>query len=175
MRPGVLLRRFLMPAPLVSLVCLVRFKARVSPRAEVELSKGLVLHEGVQIASFCKVKASDGPVEIGANTHIATGCFLAGMRGGLRIGGDVLIGPNCTILSGNYVYDDVSRPTRVQGLRSEGTRIGCNVLLGAGTVVLDGAEIGDGVIVAPNSVVGGRIPANTVVRGNPARVVFQRR
>ena len=175
MKPGVVLRRFLMPAPVVSLLCLVRFKARVSPRAEVELSKGLVLHAGVQIASFCKVKASDGPVEIGPNTHIATGCFLAGIGRGLVIGSDVLIGPNCTVLSNDYIYDDISTPTRKQGLRSLGTRIASNVMLGAGTVVLDGADIGEGVIVAPNSVVSGRIPPNTVVRGNPARVVFQRR
>ena len=175
MKLSVLIRRFLVPAPVVSVLCYTRFKARVSPRAEVELSPNLTLGEGTQIASFCKVKASDGRLDIGRNTHIATGSFLAGMSGGLTIGNDVLIGPNCTILSNNYVYDDISRPTRVQGLRSLGTRIADNVLLGAGTVVLDGADIGEGVIVAPNSVVSGRIPPNSVIQGNPARVIFQRR
>jgi acetyltransferase-like isoleucine patch superfamily enzyme len=175
MKVGVVLRRFLLPAPVVSLICMVRFKARVSPRAEVDLSKGLVLHEGVQIASFCKVKASDGPVEIGRNTHIATGCFLAGIGRGLVIGSDVLIGPNCTILSNDYYIDDIAVPIRLQGLRSLGTRIANNVMLGAGTVVLDGADIGEGVISAPNSVISGRIPPNTVIRGSPASVVFQRR
>jgi acetyltransferase-like isoleucine patch superfamily enzyme len=175
MKLGVALRRFLMPAPVVSLVCFARFRARVSPRAEVELSPGLKLGRGSQIASFCKLKATLGRLEIGNDTSIATGCFLAGNTGGLLIGDDVLIGPNCTIVSGRYVYDDMSRPIRLQGNRSTGTRIGNNVLLGAGVVVLDGADIGDGVIVTPNSVVSGRVEANTVVQGNPARVVFRRR
>ncbi len=42
-------------------------------------------------------------------------------------------------------------------------------------MVLDGAQVGDGVIVAPNSVVSGRIPDNAIVQGNPAKVVFTRR
>lgn len=54
-------------------------------------------------------------------------------------------------------------------------RIGRNVLVGAGACILDGAEIGGGVIIAPNSVVTGRIPANAIAKGDPARVVFQRR
>ena len=175
MKPGVLLRRFLLPAPVVSIICYFRFKARVSPRAEVELSPNLTLGKGTQVASFCKVKASEGRLDIGSNTHIATGCFLAGMKGGLTIGDNVLVGPNCTILSNKYSFDDISRPIHEQGHTSAGTRIADNVLLGAGVVVLDGADIGDGVIVAPNSVVSGRIPPNTVILGNPARVVFRRR
>jgi acetyltransferase-like isoleucine patch superfamily enzyme len=171
----VLLRRFLVPAPVVTALCWARFKARVSPRAEVELSPLLKLGRGVNVASFCKIKASAGPLEIGRNTSIATGCFLAGGSGGLIIGDDVLIGPNCVILTSKYVFDDISRPIRLQGQRSLGTRIANNVFLGAGTVVLDGSEVGEGVIVAPNSVVGGRIPANTIIQGNPARVVFRRR
>jgi len=175
MKLGVAIRRFLTPAPVVSFVCFVRFRARVSPRAEVELSPSLKLGRGCQIASFCKLKAALGPLEIGHDTHLATGCFLAANEGGLFIGNDVLIGPNCTIVSNRYIYDDISKPIRLQGHRSTGTRIGNNVLLGAGVVVLDGAEIGDGVIVTPNSVVSGRIECNTVVQGNPARVVFRRR
>ena len=175
MRLGVAIRRFLVPAPVVSLLCYLRFRARVSPRAEVELGPNLRIGRASQIASFCKLKASDGRLEIGANTDIATGCFLAANAGGLKIGDDVLIGPNCTIVSNTYVYDDISRPTREQGLRSIGTRIGNNVMLGAGVVVLDGSEIGHGVIVTPNSVVSGKVPPNTIVQGNPARVIFRRR
>ena len=41
--------------------------------------------------------------------------------------------------------------------------------------ILDGAHIGSGSIVTPNSVVGGRIPPYSIVSGNPAEVVFTRR
>ena len=36
---------------------------------------------------------------------------------------------------------------------------------------MDGTEIGSGVIVAPNSVVSSRIPKNTIVMGNPAKII----
>ena len=41
--------------------------------------------------------------------------------------------------------------------------------------ILDGSEIGDGVIIAPNSVVSARIPDNAIVQGNPAKIIFTRR
>lgn len=49
--------------------------------------------------------------------------------------------------------------------------IGNNVWLGDGVVVLAGAEIGDGAVIGANSVVTGRIPAQTIAIGAPARVV----
>ena len=36
---------------------------------------------------------------------------------------------------------------------------------------MDGTEIGSGVIVAPNSVVSSRIPKNTIIMGNPAKII----
>lgn len=175
MRLQVLLRRFLLPAFVVSLLCYLRFGARVSHRAEVEYSPNLKLGKGSQISSFCKLKTSGGKLRVGNRTHVATGSFLGGMQGGLTIGEDCLIGPNCTLLSSTYVFDDITKPTASQGHTSVGTRIGNNILIGAGTVVLDGTVIEDGVICAPNSVVSGHIPAYTLIRGNPARVVFRRR
>jgi acetyltransferase-like isoleucine patch superfamily enzyme len=47
--------------------------------------------------------------------------------------------------------------------------------VGSNSVILDGADIGDDVIVSAGSVVSGRILPNTVVMGNPAKVIFTRR
>lgn len=54
------------------------------------------------------------------------------------------------------------------------TVIGHDVWLGQGARILPGAEIGDGVIVGAGAVVSGRVPAYTIVAGNPARVVRRR-
>lgn len=175
MRLQTLLRRFFVPPIVTSLLCLIKYRAFVSPRAEVEMSGHLKLGKGARISAFAKVKASNGPLVIGRNAQLATGCFVSGQPGGLEIGEDALIGPNCALLSGNYRFDRLDVPIRLQGQRSKGTRIGRNVLLGANSVVLDGAQVGNGVIVAPNSVVSGRIPDNAIVQGNPAKVVFTRR
>ena len=46
--------------------------------------------------------------------------------------------------------------------------IGCNV------TIAPGAQIGDGCIVSSGSVVFGKIPAHSVIRGNPAIVIGSR-
>ncbi|MGH8605425.1 MAG: acyltransferase, partial [Gammaproteobacteria bacterium] len=141
MRLAVVLRRFLLLSPLVSLICFVKYRAYVSPRAEVELGPQLVLGPGVHISSFTKIKVS-GPLIIGANAQIATGCFIGTVSESLEIGEDTLIGPNCTLVTGNYKYDRLDIPMRLQGYSSKRTCIGSNVLIGAGSVILAGSSIG---------------------------------
>jgi serine O-acetyltransferase len=53
--------------------------------------------------------------------------------------------------------------------------IGNNVWIGAGACILDGATIGSGVIVTPNSVVSAKVADNAIVQGNPSKVIFLRR
>lgn len=58
--------------------------------------------------------------------------------------------------------------------------IGDNVFIGANATVLPGVSIGDNAVVGANSVVAKDVPKDTVVAGNPARVVcsleeFQRK
>ncbi len=96
-------------------------------------------------------------------------------QGGLTIGDDCLISPNVTIIANNYNYQRLDVPIRQQGSQSRGVRIGNDVWIGSGVCILDGAQVGSGVIVAPNSVVSGKIPDNVIVQGNPAKVIFTRR
>ena len=50
-------------------------------------------------------------------------------------------------------------------------QIGNNVYIGSGTGILPGVTIGDNVIVGAMSCVTKSIPNNTIVAGNPARIV----
>jgi acetyltransferase-like isoleucine patch superfamily enzyme len=164
-----------MPPLVVSLVCWVRWRAKVSPRSEVELTDNLLIGAGGVVSSFSKIKTADGAIRIGANAAIATHCFLSAGAGGITIGDYAMIGPLASIVSSNYSYERLDQPVSMQPKTSKGIRIGNNVWIGSGVVVLDGADIGDNAIVTPNSVVAGRVPANAVVQGNPARVIFTRR
>jgi acetyltransferase-like isoleucine patch superfamily enzyme len=112
---------------------------------------------------------------MGARCQISTGCFIGAGQAGLTLGDDVLVSPNCTLLTGSYRFDQLDVPLQEQGSVSKPVRIGHRVWIGANSVVLAGAEIGDNVIVSAGSVVSGRVPPNSVVLGNPAKVIFTRR
>ena len=175
MKVATIVRRFLVPGWYVTLACFWRFRAQVSPRAEVELSHNLRFGRGTVVGSFTKVKATGGLLVTGTGVRIATGCFLDAQAGGLTIGNRVLIAANCVILAVDYRHSRLGVPLDEQGITSKGITIGENAFLGSNCVVLDGSEIGPDVIVAAGSVVSGKMPAGAIVSGNPARVVFVRR
>lgn len=168
------LRRALWPQIVVRLYYLWKHRAYVSGKAEVELASSTEWGAGCVIAAFTKVKIS-GRFVMGRRVQIATGCFIGAGGAGLSIGDDVLISPNCTILTGNYKFDRLDLPLPEQGTVSKGVHIGDRVWIGANSVVLDGADIGENVIVSAGSVVSGRINPNSIVLGNPAKVIFTRR
>ena len=171
---GRLIRRFLLPAPLVSLIGLLRWGARISWRAEVELTSNLQLGERNTISSFTKVKTAEGIVRTGSDCGFANGCFIAPGSGGIELGDHVVCGPNVAIIGCNYRYAALEVPFEQQGLTSLGVRIGRNVWIGANTTILDGSVIGDNTIVVANSLVNRRFPPNVIVQGNPAKVVLRR-
>lgn len=175
MKLGTILRRFLVPGWFVSLACAWRFRAQVSPKAEVELSSGLHLGHGVVVGSFTKIKAAGGTLNIGPHTRIATGCFLDAQAGGLDIGSGCLLGPHTVLVTSAYHFGQLGVPLEQQGSSSKGSRVGNNVFIGSNCVVLDGSEIGDDAIITPCSVVSGKIPPRVVAGGNPAKVIFERR
>lgn len=169
------IQRFLVPGFVVTLVYLMRFRCKISPRAEVELSPRLTIGEGSQVGSFTKIKATDGDLAIGREVHIGTCCFISAETGGVTIGDYSMISPNVCIVGNDYRYDRLDVPIALQEKTSKGIRIGKDVWIGAGCVVLDGADIADHCIVTPNSVVSGRLEAGTVAQGMPAKALFVRR
>lgn len=172
---GKLIQRFLVPSFVVTLIYLLRYRCKVSPRAEVDLTPRLRIGEGSRVSSFVKIKAADGDLTIGRHVDIGTGCFISADEGGVTIGDHSMISPNVCIVGNDYRYDRLDVPISRQGKTSRGIRIGRDVWIGAGCIVVDGADIADHCIVTPNSVVSGKLAAGTVAQGLPARSLFVRR
>ena len=171
----VLFRRIFTPSIYITLKCWFKYKCKASPRSEIEITPFLNIGDGSVIGSFCKIKATDGPLIIGKNVTIGNNSFIAPHNNGIRIGNDCMIGPNASLVSVNYGYERLDIPMRLQEKTSKGITIGNDVWLSSGSVVLDGSEIGSGTIVTPNSVVSGKIPDNSIVQGNPGKIIFTRR
>lgn len=170
-----IVRRFLVPRPAISAYCFLRYGSYVSPRAEVEVGRGLALGRGSTVGSFSKIKVGTGRCEIGDDVSIATNCFISAESGDIRIGQDCLIGPGVAIVAGSYRYDSLDVPFRLQGHVARGVWIGDNVWIGSNCSVLAGAHIESGVIISANSVVASHISRNAIVQGNPATVIYVRK
>ena len=87
----------------------------------------------------------------------------------VRIGHHVMIGPAVQIYTAAH---DLQAETRIQGWEvARPVTIEDNVWLGGGAILLPGVRIGRNAVVGAGAVVSRDVPANTVVAGNPARVV----
>lgn len=84
----------------------------------------------------------------------------------ISIGNNVTLAPNVHILA-----HDASTKVFLDHTRVANTKIGNNVFVGAGAIVLPGVTIGNNVVIGAGSVVTKDVPDNSVVIGNPARVV----
>ena len=124
-------------------------------------------------ASYIAYLRSQGMV-IGENTFIYTPreCTIDETRPWMiEIGRNVSITKGVTILTHGYdwsvfkgIYGDV--------LGSAGrVKIGDNVFIGMNSTILKGVTIGDNVVIGANSLINKDVPSNSVVVGNPQRVV----
>ncbi|MCP5382479.1 MAG: acyltransferase [Kordiimonadaceae bacterium] len=84
----------------------------------------------------------------------------------IHFGSNILIGPNTAIISANH---DVS--IRSKWAKDNPIKIGDNVWIAANVVILPGVELGDNVIVGAGSVVTKSFKSNTIIAGNPAKVI----
>jgi acetyltransferase-like isoleucine patch superfamily enzyme len=104
---------------------------------------------------------------------VFVGCFIDG-SGGIDIGDYVLMGPNCTILTGNHTFADPDTPICFQPNAYLRTVIGNNVWLGACCTLRPGIRIGDGSIIAAGTTVVKDVPPNAIVAGTPGRIIKYR-
>lgn len=175
MKVGMVVRRFLVPSTVKTLIYVIRCRALISPRAEVDLSSNLSLGKGTEIAAFTKVKATDGPVSLGRDCSVGPGCFISSGTAGIKIGDNVMIAANTSIVANNHRYDSIDKPMNKQGHTSLGIVIEDDVWIGSNCAVVDGSHIETGAVIAAGSVVSGRIAKRKIAVGNPAKAIFERR
>ena len=89
--------------------------------------------------------------------------------GDIFIGDDTMIGPNVSVITALHPVSPRLRAAKIQ--YNKPVRIGRNVWLGAGAIILPGVTVGDNSIVGAGSVVTRDVEENTIVVGNPARVL----
>lgn len=86
--------------------------------------------------------------------------------------GHIVINPS-TIIGKNFNISQGVLIGNAQGKRQGTPIIGDNVQLGANSVVIGGIRIGNDVLVAPGAFVNFDVPDNSIVIGNPGKIIPQ--
>lgn len=88
---------------------------------------------------------------------------------------EVKIGDNCLFAPNVSLYT-AAHPIEIEGrLQNIGTgapiEIGNGVWIGGSSIIIGGVTIGDNAVIGAGSIVTRDVPANTIVAGNPAKVI----
>jgi galactoside O-acetyltransferase len=144
--------------------------ARIGSQSVFANGRAIQIGDRVRISRFCTIEGGAGGLLIGADVGIGRNSWIAG-DGRIVIGDWCNFGPNLNLLSFSHVYKDLGVPIARQPDRIGPIHIGRDVWIGANVVVLPDTRIGDGAVVAANSVVRGEVPPLAIVGGAPARVI----
>lgn len=109
-------------------------------------------------------------LDFGNQTKLGKGVFInhsfiGSAAGGIQIDDDVQIAPGVTILTVNHDFYErnvcICKPVHIEK----------GAWIGAKATILPGVTIGENAIVGAGSVVTKNVAPNTVVAGNPAKVI----
>ena len=132
-----------------------------------------VRFSGKQSYLFSTRLCPNPSLTVGDNTFI-------GDQVGFSVGRSIVIGSDCLIAGGAHFSDNDGHPfdyiermnhkaPKLEDVRE--VRIGNNVWIGGQSLILKGVTIGDRAIVGSRSVVTKDVPPDSVVAGNPARLI----
>ncbi|GGG80116.1 hypothetical protein GCM10007415_10620 [Parapedobacter pyrenivorans] len=145
-------------------------KVSIAEKCKIINGVRLMGHAPITVKRFTSLNGPNtdirsliNPVSIGAFCSIARGVNIQEFN------------HNHNSLSTYHIHLNIFKEDRRLDVHSKGPiEIGNDVWIGAQCVILSGSKIGDGAIIAANSVVNGNIPPYAIVGGTPAKVIKYR-
>jgi acetyltransferase-like isoleucine patch superfamily enzyme len=145
---------------------------------DVKLGKGVKLSRfinlyGCEIGDETKIGAF---VEIQKNARVGKNCKVSShtfVCEGVEIEDNVFIGHGVTFINDSYPRATTSdgQLQTEKDWKVERTSVRKGASIGSGSTILSNVTIGEGAIVGAGSVVTKDVPPNSIVAGNPARVL----
>lgn len=111
--------------------------------------------------------APEGKIKVGKNTFIHSFSKIISLN-------NIEIGDRCAISWNVQIMDTDVHKIIIDNkpqIETKPIKIGNDVWIGSEAIILKGVKIGDGAIVAAGSIVTKDVPANSIVAGNPAKIV----
>src|SRR3984957_2523494 len=111
--------------------------------------------------------AGGNEIRLGRHVFVNQNCTFYDL-GGLQISDDVMIGPHVSLITTGHPLEPSQRRVVTIG---KPIVVEKGVWIAAGAIIIGGVTVGAHSVVAAGSVVTKDVPANTLVGGNPARVI----
>ena len=146
--------------------CLIEKHSKLVGGRKLNLGDSVVIKTGSIIKSGDLEKSK---IVIGDRTNINEYCYLDGV-GGLLIGNDVLVAPQCSINSSGHEFKNPDMKIIDQSRRLSTVIIEDDVWIGANSTIVPGVKIGKGAVVGAGSVVTKDLPPYSISMGVPAKV-----
>lgn len=119
---------------------------------------------GILFRIWIKLLSDRKNIEIPHATRIQSGLYFGHFKN-IIINQHVKIGRNCNIMQGVTIGNES------RGTRKGSPVIGNRVLIGPNSVVVGKIIIGDDVLIGPLTFINFDVPSNSVVIGNPAKII----
>lgn len=114
----------------------------------------------------------DARLVVGDNSSVGVDSTVLGP---VRIGRDVMMGPECVIITRNHHHSRTDIPMIQQGYESyRPVSIGDDVWIGRRVTILPGVTVGNGAILSAGAVITKDVESYAIVGGVPAHVIKMR-
>jgi acetyltransferase-like isoleucine patch superfamily enzyme len=155
----------------------------IGPGVEISQPNRITVSDYAFIDKAVHLDAMAGSIHIGRRNHIAPYAFINGVGAGIHLGDYVGVGAFARIYSHSEAPIDGKRmsgpmiPESMKGMITAPVVVEKDGLIGTGAVILPGVTIGEGAVIAANSVVLAKTQIRpwTIYGGIPAKFLGMRK
>jgi acetyltransferase-like isoleucine patch superfamily enzyme len=144
------------------LLSTVKTNIFISENAILKIEDSVSIGPGVNI-----ILKENSHLEIGANTYFTSDSHIEAVSK-IKIGRDCAISWGVSIIDSNHhtlLDEKKEKEPTAEVIIEDHVWIGCN------SIILKGSKIGSNSVIAAGSIVKGDFPSNSLIAGNPAKIV----
>jgi len=146
----------------------------IDPKAIIEEPENIFIGENVTIKAGVVLRPETGTIVIGNNVTLDHYTTIHA-KGGVEVGDWTIIEPHVGIYAKNYSYSSFKKPIALQENKALGITLMGDNRIGANSIILDDVTLGRGAIVTAGAVVTRSFPMGTIIAGNPAKKIKDRK